>query len=68
MKLHYYCFTFYDVIGSETAHASTYIGFQTPQVGLKDIAKAKISATVSAGATLLACSYLGHMTSEEFRG
>lgn len=68
MKLHYYCFTFYEVQGSASAHASAYFGFEQPRVTLKNIAAAKHGAEVSDRATLLSCSYLGHMTSEEFKG
>lgn len=68
MKLHYYCFTFYDVQGSHSAHASAYYGLEQPCVTLKDIAVAKRGAEVSDRATLLACSYLGHMTVAEFKG
>ncbi|KAE9655738.1 hypothetical protein EJD88_11515 [Pseudomonas sp. PB105] len=68
MKLHYYCFTFYESSGAQTAHASAYYGFEHQRVTLVDIAAAKQGAQVSQQSTLLACSYLGHMTTKEFAG
>ncbi|OLS58838.1 hypothetical protein [Pseudomonas putida] len=66
-RLHYYCLTFFDNHGGHTAYASTYYGFPEPHVTLRDIQTAKQGAEVSSTATLLACSYLGQMTAQEFK-
>lgn len=67
VKLHWYCFTFYDVRGPEVSHATAYFGFERQTVTLPQIEEAKAGARVSQDATMLACSYLGYMTGDEFR-
>lgn len=66
MKQHYYSFTFIDTSAGQTAWASVYAGFEDQTINIAQIAYAKEGAKVSQGATLINCSYLGHMTSEYF--
>jgi hypothetical protein len=66
MKKHFYCFTFIDSSAGSVAYASVYASFELPEVTLSGIAQAKQGAQVTQAATLLSCSYLGHMTTEEF--
>jgi hypothetical protein len=67
MKKHYYCFTFIDNPGS-LVYASVYAAHEVQAVTLASIAQAKQGARVSQAATLVACSYLGYMTAQEFQG
>lgn len=68
MKLHFYCFAFLETLADQTTHTSRCYGFESPQITLADIAMVKERAQVNQGATLIACSYLGHMTADEFSG
>ena len=66
MKQHIYCLTFIDSSTGPVAYASVYGGFDEHKITLSQIAHAKGGAGVTQAATLLSCSYLGHMTQEEF--
>lgn len=66
-KLHWYCFTFYEVQGNTISHSSVYGGYLDQNVTMFRIEEARTNAKTSSGSTLLSCSYLGHMTSEHFR-
>ncbi|WKW33164.1 hypothetical protein KIH13_04530 [Pseudomonas viridiflava] len=66
MKQHTYCLTFVDSSTGQMAYASVYAGFDEHKITLSQIADAKGAAGVTQAATLLSCSYLGHMTQEEF--
>lgn len=66
MPLHYYCFSFFDVRNGQAVYASSYYGLEAQRVTARDILSAKQHAKVSTTATLLACTYLGHMTQQQF--
>ena len=61
-KLHWYCLTF----ASGNQQISHYIGRVQQKVTLHDIDQAKINSGAGLKACLLACSYLGKMTKQEF--
>ena len=61
-KLHWYCLTF----ASGNQQISHYIGRVQKKVTLRDIEQAEINSGAGLKACLLACSYLGKMTEQEF--
>ena len=61
-KLHWYCLTF----ASGNRQISHYIGRVQQKVTLRDIEQAGINSGAGLEACLLACSYLGKMTEQEF--
>lgn len=65
---HFYSLTFMDSNATgATTHANTYIGLVEPRVTRRDIAQARTSASLSANAVLLNCSYLGEMTAQQWQ-
>lgn len=65
-KQHMYAFSFFENFMGQGQYASVYCGYPQQGVRLACIAQAKQMANVTPNATLLACSYLGHMTPDEF--
>lgn len=63
---HWYCFSFYDQYPGSSAQASVYIGFDLPGISKPRILQAKAGAGVRADAVLIACSYLGQMSRDDF--
>lgn len=63
---HFYSLTFMGSQNGETVHANAYIGLPEPKVTRKAIATVRQTAEVSPGAVLLAASYLGEMTAQEW--
>jgi hypothetical protein len=70
LRLHWFAFSFHHVTETQILHASTYEGFveRYPLMGRRMLAKAKENASVGPNAVLLAVSYLGCGTIEEFTG
>ena len=61
--IHWYCFTFQH----GNRQTTNYAGYEKNYVTLKAINDAKKNADVEKEAVLLACSYLGEMTYEQFK-
>lgn len=68
MELYWYAFSFSHLSATRRQIASCYVGYASKRVTLANIAKAKVTAKVPPDAVLMACSYLGRMTTEEFTG
>ncbi|MDN4515448.1 hypothetical protein QYE47_23280 [Pseudomonas sp. 2,4-D] len=68
MKHHYYLFSFSETVGVESRTVAATLGLQQQQVTQAAIERVRNSICKSSGAVLLAVSYLGHMTEEEFKG
>jgi len=73
-KHHWFAFCFVSGLNGELTHASAYVGIdcasgpiQGYKVTLQDIQEAKQVANVPNNAVLISVSYLGMMTSEEFK-
>jgi hypothetical protein len=69
---HWYCFSFSgkidgSVVGMD-CRASTYAGYKQKNITLEMITEQKKQAGVTSSAVLMSVSYLGYMTSEEFKG
>lgn len=65
-QLHFYSFSLMAIEEGAPVYISAYLGLDTPQVRLEDIAIAKHKANCTNEAVLLACCYLGQMTEEKF--
>jgi len=64
---HWYCFSYVGKTDEgRECQASTYTGYEEKKITLLNIEANKVNAKVNKGAVLIACSYLGHMTREEF--
>lgn len=68
MKLHYYIFTFqYPLVAGGFALMNSMQGFEKNCITLSGIKNAKLNAGVSLDSIVIGVSYLGHMTSQEFK-
>ena len=69
-KCHWFCFSYqgYALDNGEKCKASTYTGYPLKYVNMKMIQDNKEFAGVDKDAVLISCSYLGHMTKEDFLG
>ncbi len=66
MKSHYYLLSFSETQGNVQRTAAVSIAVSNQRVTALTITKARAGAGMTASAVLLAVSYLGHMTAEEF--
>lgn len=67
MKQHFYNFTFVQSAGDGFQYANAYRGYDDQPVTLARIREAQLGAKLTHQSTLIACSYLGHMTPAEFK-
>jgi len=64
---HWYCFSFSGkTLDGVMGQASVYIGYDQPGISNPRIMMAKEAAGVRADAVLIACSYLGLMSRDDF--
>lgn len=68
MKYHQYLFSFVETIGVEQRTLAGTLKIAEQRVTQADIDTARRALCKSPNAALLAVSYLGYMTDEEFRG
>lgn len=66
MKYHYYLFSFSETVGVESRTVAASLGLQEQQVNQSAIVRVRKSICKTSDAVLLAVSYLGHMTEDEF--
>jgi len=68
LVMHWYCFSYHGktLDGGLDCESSTYTGYPLKKVTMKMINENKENAGVTLLAVLTGCSYLGHMTREEF--
>lgn len=66
MKLHYYLLSFTETQGNGERTAAVSMAVPNQRITALAITKARAGAGMTPGAVLLAVSYLGHMTAEEF--
>lgn len=67
MAHHYYSFTFVDSATGQLVFGSCHLSLTEQRVTLAVIEVARKLAKVTESATMMNCSYLGHMTEQQFQ-
>lgn len=70
IKRHFYCFSYIgaNIESGGSCNASVYVSYESKGITRTMIDDNKEVAKVKTNAVLLACSYLGEMTTVEFKG